>query len=448
MELASSIVLMGTRQLPLQIELQIPMISAYTVRFDDMFHYLCSSYLKVKTTVCRQSRDIMEVSSPLLVQLQRDDKKDNGNHKKRTVLSIILFVITMTVTAVLLRSKPSSSMTTPNKLLAIEPHDENVHVEPLSPLDIPMPSESELETYRSNIQTITYDMDEVEAYRSKIEPESNGLSELHPLSESMDKFHGDLMEQHEVDTDSNIQFHVNSDGQCATEYTFSMEAGFMQIECSDSNAVITGCTSYSPHSEGYRFGEGSESPSRCFAIPQSDGYTRLSARCCTGLTLSTETDYANSNTDFCLNAQCEDPLSEMVVGCSSHSHSPMTNQFAGVQADITGNGCNAQRNDDGYFWVLPYCVAKENVEECYTKQAEDTVFVEELGIYETRIGCDAGYEMTDCTSFVQQNPAVCVWGSADDGLWENHGAWLQGEDCVAHGTLQENVAQAVCCKFA
>ena len=220
----------------------------------------------------------------------------------------------------------------------------------------------------------------------------------------------------------------------------------MQIQCSDPDSVITGCTSYSPHSGGYRFGEGSQSLSECFAIPQSDGYTRLSARCCSGLSLSTVTEYADSNTDFCLSQQCSDPSSQVVVGCSSHSHSPMTNQFAGVQADVLGNACIAQRNDDGYFWVQPYCVAKEGVTDCRTKEAEDLVFVEELGVYESRIQCDAGYEMTDCSAFVQQNPAICVWGPSDDGIWENHGAWMQGDDCVAHGTLEENVAQAVCCK--
>merc|ERR1719189_453137 len=109
-----------------------------------------------------------------------------------------------------------------------------------------MPSDAELETYRSSIETISYDLNQLDAYRYQTGLESDGTSELHPLSESIGQFHDDLIEQNDVDSRSNVQFHVNSDGQCATEYTFSLEAGFMQIQCSGPDAVITGCTSYSP----------------------------------------------------------------------------------------------------------------------------------------------------------------------------------------------------------
>ena len=108
----------------------------------------------------------------------------------------------------------------------------------------------------------------------RIQPRSH----LHAVNQ----FHAFLMQQNNVNPNYyNVQFKVieDTDAQCYTEYTYSYNAGFMQIECSDADAMITGCSSYRPMSEGYRFGEGSKDGMECYTNSQSNGYTRLRYFC-------------------------------------------------------------------------------------------------------------------------------------------------------------------------
>merc|ERR1712228_7457 len=333
-----------------------------------------------------------------------------------------------------------------------EERDEYGHVSPFFPAEIPLPSEEIREAYRNKIRIIMYQSEDMD---KAIEA---GLS-LHPMSDPINQFHDYLMHENGVDPSYyNVQFKVidNMDSQCFTEYTYSYNAGFMQVECSDFDEMITGCSSYRPSSEGYRFGEGSAEGMECYTNPQSNGYTRLSARCCTGLDVSNMTDYANSNAETCLSQGCMDEY-ETVVGCAAHSHSPLTNTYNGVQLVVDDDGvsqCQAQRGEDGYFWVQPYCVTESEI-SCYSVLSTESAYIEELGVYEAKVGCGTAapiygvHEMTDCNTFINSDDDdedVC---NADDWTMdeENHGGWMQGSDCIAHGTSEKTVAQATCCNF-
>jgi len=333
-----------------------------------------------------------------------------------------------------------------------EERDENGHVSPFFPAEIPLPSQEIIEEYRASVRVISYQSQDM---NKALEA---GLI-MHPMSDPSNQFHEYLMQQSGIDPNYNrVQFRVidDVDAQCFTEYTYSYNAGFMSVECSDPSAMITGCTSYRPSSEGYRFGEGSKEGMECYTNPQSDGYTRLSARCCTGMEVSNMTDYANSNSQNCLSQGCDD-LYETLVGCAAHSHSPMTNSYNGVKivADADGvSECRAQRGEDGYFWVQPFCVS-ENVDiSCYSVTSQGTDFIQELGVYEAKATCSTAapiygkHEITDCNSYIDvDDEEVC---NAEDE-WtmdeENHGGWMQGSDCIAHGTSQSTIAQATCCNF-
>ena len=115
--------------------------------------------------------------------------------------------------------------------------------------------------------------------------------------------------------------------------------------------------------------------------------------------------------------------------------------------------CQAQRGEDGYFWVQPYCVADQQV-RCYAVKSSESVFIEELGVYEARAGCATAapvygvHELTDCNSFIDAGDEdVCSADSEWTMEGENHGGWIQGNDCIAHGTSDNTVAQATCCNF-
>eukprot|EP01084_Bolivina_argentea_P121132 214701_1 len=364
-------------------------------------------------------------------------KKHNNKNKCKMGLAICICIMVFLIigtAAYFGVSFPNPS----NKANFEEERYDGIHVKPAYPADIPLPSADILEEYRSNIKSITYSIEQLK---------TNGVTDLRPMSAEIQTFHSNLIAENGLDSSYNIQFTItNNIGKCVTEYTESYTSGFIQIKCSNDNAIVTGCTSYRPSSNGYRFAEGSKYLSECYTNAQFDGYTRLSARCCTGLVASTLTDYGNSNMEYCLKQDCTDPT-ETVVGCSAHAHSPLTNAYAGVK--LSSTGCQAQRSDDGYFWVKPYCVTNVDI-NCYTVEAMDYNYIDDIGVYESRIACDERngmkYEMTDCNSYIQQDITSCSYDKAT--TWgQNLGGWIQENECVAHATLPDTIAQATCCSY-
>jgi len=146
-------------------------------------------------------------------------------------------------------------------------------------------------------------------------------------------------------------------------------------------------------------------------------------------------------------------------GCDEHSPPKnldcggWTGKPLGTFYSEDKESCIGARGEEGFMRQYHGCLgSSEGTVECHWRQATEATENAETNNYESRVGCAAGYALSDCNSFVYVEDGYngeCPWNVKGSGI--ALGGFYEKKDneptkCVAVGNNKDIRAQASCCR--